>query len=383
MQSETLAQEFARLVKEYHEGDDHTKPEAWNLLADYAVDNADAISAALSDKQAGEVKIKPLEWKETSDDSGRYATVNTSVGSYDAFELSLNVRGGSRTMFGWTGHWMNGDQKADSFEAAKAAAQADYEQRIRSALVDVPAVEPVAWREIEGYQGLYEVSSGGDVRSIQTGRLLAKNLAGSGYVKADLWKNGKRWQTTVHRLVADAFLEKQGSEINHINGIKTDNRVENLEWCSRSENVSHSFYVLSKRVRPVEAYNPGTGEKRHYRSVCEAARDGFKSSQIYRALKNHNRTVKGFHWQEVSPPLSLEGEDSAEVIEEGAKVLAAWLKHSWEGLGDRDISDSYPDFTKIPHFQGGKPALRKVAASIIALAATRSGSATTASGDQP
>ena len=62
MQSETLAQEFARLVKEYHEGDDHTKPEAWNLLADYAVDNADAISAALSDEQAGEVnepKILP------------------------------------------------------------------------------------------------------------------------------------------------------------------------------------------------------------------------------------------------------------------------------------------------------------------------------------
>jgi len=102
-----------------------------------------ALSAALSDKQAGEVKA--LEWKETSDDSGRYATVNTRIGSYDAFELSLNVRGGSRTMFDWTGHWMNGDQKADSFEAAKSAAQDDYEQRIRSALVDVPAVEPVAW----------------------------------------------------------------------------------------------------------------------------------------------------------------------------------------------------------------------------------------------
>lgn len=223
-----------------------------------------------------------------------------------------------------------------SFDTLGRADRARYLERSRlclqaaAALVDVPA-EPVAWREIEGYEGLYEVSSDGDVRSIQTGKLLAKNLAGSGYVKADLWKNGKRWQTTVHRLVADAFLEKQGSEINHINGVKTDNRVENLEWCTRSENASHSFYVLSKRVRPVEAYNPGTGEKRHYRSVCEAARDGFKSSQIYRALKNPNRTVKGFHWQEASPPLSREGEDTAEAF---ARVVAARKAHI-------DATDTY------------------------------------------
>ena len=151
MQSETLAQEFARLVKEYHEGDDHTKPEAWNLLADYAVDNADAISAALSDKQAGEVKIKPLEWTgllSPREDGPAEPTGDieaaTLIGEYS---VCLDEdEGVSETPWcAWSpveniGHF-------ESLEAAKAAAQSDYETRIRSALVDVPAVEsePVAW----------------------------------------------------------------------------------------------------------------------------------------------------------------------------------------------------------------------------------------------
>ncbi|WP_312412073.1 hypothetical protein [Shinella sp.] len=114
MQSETLAQEFARLVKEYHEGDEHMKPEAWNLLADYAVENADAISAALSDKQAGEVKIKPLEWKH--DGNGSFA----NCGVTDTRWVANNAE-------------------------ERAKADATRASRIRSALVDVPAVEPVAW----------------------------------------------------------------------------------------------------------------------------------------------------------------------------------------------------------------------------------------------
>lgn len=73
MQSETLAQEFARLVKEYHEGDDHTKPEAWNLLADYAVDNADAISAALSKPVANSTCGRRIE-RETNDGDAKNAS---------------------------------------------------------------------------------------------------------------------------------------------------------------------------------------------------------------------------------------------------------------------------------------------------------------------
>lgn len=88
-----------------------------------------------------------------------------------------------------------------------------------------------------------------------------------------------------------------------------------------------------------------------------------------------------------SPPLSLrEGEDSAEVIEEGAKVLAHWIRYAWDGIPDQDISAEYPDWSYNGigslRMQGGKPALRKVAAAILALAATRSASATSASGTE-
>jgi hypothetical protein len=69
------------------------------------------------------------------------------------------------------------------------------------------------------------------------------------------------------------------------------------------------------------------------------------------------------------------------VIEEGAKVLAQWIRYAWDGLPDQDISAEYPDWSYNGigslSMQGGKPALRKVAAAILALAATRSGSATT------
>lgn len=82
-----------------------------------------------------------------------------------------------------------------------------------------------------------------------------------------------------------------------------------------------------------------------------------------------------------SPPLSREGEDSAEVVEEGAKILAKWIGYAWDGLSDRDISAEYKDWaysgSGALSMQGGKPALRKVAAAILALAATRSASATT------
>lgn len=78
--------------------------------------------------------IKPLDWTETFEATGRYATAKTRIGGYDVFEIALVVRGERRVTHGWTGHWINGDQKAESFELAKAAAQADYEARILSAL---------------------------------------------------------------------------------------------------------------------------------------------------------------------------------------------------------------------------------------------------------
>lgn len=180
-------------------------------------------------------------------------------------------------------------------------------ETIITALASLPSaeagVEPVAWRDVNGFEDRYEISNRGDCRSKKSGRILTKNaLAGSGYVKADLWKDGKRLQTYIHRLVAEAFVEGSGDEVNHKNGNKTDNRAENLEWCTRSENTNHAYYQLGHRIQPITAVNPDTGDVRHYRSVEECVRDGFSSAHVYRALNQPQRRVKGFHFTKAAPP---------------------------------------------------------------------------------
>lgn len=101
------------------------------------------------------------------------------------------------------------------------------------------------WKDIDGYDGMYQVSDLGRVRSKKYGRwkVLKNGTTGSGYLTVCLFKDNKVKGLLVHRLVASAFIpntDETKTIINHINEDKTDNRVENLEWCDYRYNLTYN-----------------------------------------------------------------------------------------------------------------------------------------------
>lgn len=105
------------------------------------------------------------------------------------------------------------------------------------------------YKSVKGYEGIYEVSNFGNVRSIDRndsigrktkGRIISPSVC-NGYLGVNLCKNSKATYTKVHKIVAETFLEKteNRNEVNHKNGNKKDNRLENLEYVTKSENIRH------------------------------------------------------------------------------------------------------------------------------------------------
>lgn len=107
---------------------------------------------------------------------------------------------------------------------------------------------PEAWRPVVGFEGIYEVSNLGRVKRVKAGkrtrigRVLTPRPA-SGYYHVALYRSGTRFDIKVHVLVALAFVSghSDGLEVNHMNGLKTDNRAANLEWVTTAANAKHAF----------------------------------------------------------------------------------------------------------------------------------------------
>ena len=93
-------------------------------------------------------------------------------------------------------------------------------------------------KDIKGYEGLYKVTDKGEVISVRRGKMLKPQKKRKGYLFVILCNNKHRRRFYVHRLVAEAFIENPCSkeQVNHINGVKNDNRVSNLEWVTAKEN---------------------------------------------------------------------------------------------------------------------------------------------------
>ena len=139
-------------------------------------------------------------------------------------------------------------------------------------------MEQEVWKNVIGYEGLYMVSNLGRVKALErkvsiankrspykTQRLkehLKKQQKPYGYLRTNVCKNGIVHNFQVHRLVALSFIPnpEKKSQVNHINGIKTDNRVVNLEWATQSENMKHAFKIGLQELK---------GEKHPMHKVTE------------------------------------------------------------------------------------------------------------------
>ena len=124
------------------------------------------------------------------------------------------------------------------------------------------------WKDVVGYEGYYEVSDIGNVKNSRSGHILSPGLS-QGYKYVVLCKHGERHNKQINRLVAEAFLENPEHHpiVNHKNEIKTDNVVDNLEWCTYSYNNSYGSAPLhkSESLRGKPTWNKGKRMSDDYR----------------------------------------------------------------------------------------------------------------------
>ena len=157
------------------------------------------------------------------------------------------------------------------------------------------------WKDINGYEGLYQVSNFGNVKSLhkyagRTDRILSPGKTKRGYLGVYLFKNGKGKSLYVHRLVAQAFIPNPNdlSEVNHIDEDKHNNRVDNLEWCDRQYNVEYSMCIS------VNQYTLDGVFIRQWKSAGEASKELLIDRRRICSVCNgepHCITAGGFIWR--------------------------------------------------------------------------------------
>lgn len=170
------------------------------------------------------------------------------------------------------------------------------------------------WKPVAGFEGLYEVSNTGRVKSLKRlhtkERILSQWLNHRGYARVTLWKENRQTKHSVHRLVADAFIPNPYGkpQVNHKDENKQNNAVENLEWCTQLENhncgtinarISRSLTNNPKKSKPVCAFDDDGNLIHTFPSIYEACRQmGVTAASITSCIKGRNRMKHccGYVW---------------------------------------------------------------------------------------
>lgn len=229
------------------------------------------------------------------------------------------------------------------------------------------------WKSVVGYEDLYQVSNKGRIKSLdkmvqnhskqvfKSGTLKKQTVNKDGYYVVSLWKNGKSRVSRVHVLVAEAFIPKPAykCEVDHINRIRTDNRVENLRWCTRKENMNNENtlqfvkeYVSKNRAlksidtktlkgsavgrKKVFQYSKDGTFIASYSSITEAAKTmGVKKHALQCALDNNAYLSCDHLWTteykeniSYSPVTTQSYYKAVQQLNENGEVLNEWVSVS-------------------------------------------------------
>ena len=168
------------------------------------------------------------------------------------------------------------------------------------------------WKDIKGYEGLYQVSNLGNIKSLNYNhtkkeKILKPLKRKDEYLKIRLYKNKKYKTYFIHRLVAEAFIPNLNNYpiINHIDENRSNNYVKNLEWCTQKQNVQHSINTGTRklmreygRVRIVGQYNLNNKLIKIWNALIDIEKElGYNATSIWHCCNNKTKKSYGFIWK--------------------------------------------------------------------------------------
>lgn len=195
-----------------------------------------------------------------------------------------------------------------------------------SALINSAMNNQEIWKDVKNYEGIYQISNLGRIKSLSRvfiqkngiekrikERILKQVKDSKGYYFVGLHKNSQILQYRVHRLIAEYFIPNEYNKphINHKNGIKTDNQINNLEWCTVSENNQHAYTnngrispmknkkgILNKNSKPVFQYNKNGDYINEFNAIADASRiTKIQQSDIAACCRGKLKSAGSFIWK--------------------------------------------------------------------------------------